>query len=267
MHLKIQHTSTYRFEMPVRYVVQSHRLWASQFEGQSVLGWNVMVEDAVFGQYFTDSAGDRVRTMTLNGPLTELRVHVEGEVMTSDQNGVLAGHIERVPPLAYLRTTDPTKPDKALKELALATSGSDLDRAHALSNAVAEAIVYRPGTTDAHTTAAEALAQGEGVCQDHAHALISAARTIGMPARYVSGYLQASSDGVPHEAGHAWAELHVSTLGWVGFDPANKCCPDERYVRLGSGLDAIHAAPIRGITHGLSSGDLEVEVAVEAAQQ
>jgi transglutaminase-like putative cysteine protease len=79
---------------------------------------------------------------------------------------------------------------------------------------------------------------GEGVCQDHAHALISLARTIGLPARYVSGYLHADADGHAHEAAHAWAEVWVEGLGWIGFDAANRCCPDERYVRLGSGYDA-----------------------------
>ena len=86
--------------------------------------------------------------------------------------------------------------------------------------------------------AADALADGKGVCQDHAHVLISAARHLGIPARYVSGYLFADQDGKSHEASHAWAELHLPELGWVGFDPANRCCPTDYYIRLGSGLDA-----------------------------
>jgi transglutaminase-like putative cysteine protease len=86
-----------------------------------------------------------------------------------------------------------------------------------LAFAVADAIAYRPGVTHAHTTAAEALALGEGVCQDHAHALIACARVRGIPARYVSGYLFASEDGTPHEAAHAWAELHVPALAGSGL--------------------------------------------------
>jgi transglutaminase-like putative cysteine protease len=111
------------------------------------------------------------------------------------------------------------------------------------------------------------LAQGEGVCQDHAHVLIAAARSADIPARYVSGYLQSGSDGGDHEAAHAWAELHVPGLGWIGFDPANRCCPDARYIRLGSGLDARDAAPIRGISRGLGSESLAVTVAVQMAEQ
>ncbi len=146
-------------------------------------------------------------------------------------------------------------------------SADPLEMAHRLSEAVADTIAYRPGTTNAHTTAAEAVAQGEGVCQDHAHALLALARHNGMPARYVSGYLHATSDGSLHEAAHAWAEVWIKGLGWVGFDAANRCCADDRYIRLGSGADAQDAAPIRGIARGPGSENLEVAVAVMAAQQ
>jgi len=89
----------------------------------------------------------------------------------------------------------------------------------------------------------------------------------GLPARYVSGYLFADAQGVAHEAAHAWAEVYVAGLGWVGFDPANRCCPDDRYIRLGSGLDAQDAAPIRGIARGMGAESLDVTVAVQALQQ
>ena len=96
---------------------------------------------------------------------------------------------------------------------------------------VRDRVDYVAGTTDAHTSAAEALADGKGVCQDHAHIFISAARTLGIPARYVTGYLVLDERAAP-EAHHAWAEAWVEALGWVGFDVANRICPTERYVRL-----------------------------------
>lgn len=95
--------------------------------------------------------------------------------------------------------------------------------------------------------------------------MIAAALAVDIPARYVSGYL--FTDDEMGEASHAWAELHVDGLGWVGFDPANACCPDERYIRLGSGLDAIAAAPIRGLTEGMGEESLDVTVQVTQAQQ
>src|SRR5690606_11899796 len=128
-------------------------------------------------------------------------------------------------------------------------------------------IAFRPGVTETHTTAAEAFALGQGVCQDHAHALITVARLRELPARYVSGYLHSTADGQAHEAAHAWAEIHVGNLGWVGFDAANRCCPDERYVRLGSGLDASDAAPIRGVAMGTGAERLAIRVQVEEMEQ
>ena len=116
----------------------------------------------------------------------------------------------------------------------------------------------------AATTAAEALALGKGVCQDMTHALIALAHAAAMPARYVTGYLL--TDDEEGEAAHAWAELHVDGLGWIGFDPANRCCPDDRYIRLGSGRDAREAAPIRGVSRGGAGEAMDVTVVVAAQQ-
>ena len=120
----------------------------------------------------------------------------------------------------------------------------DVDAAHQLMNRVRDAVAYVTGETDSDTTAAAALAAGAGVCQDHAHVMITAARLLGFPARYVSGYLAGEEVGEIYEASHAWAELFIDGLGWVGFDAANRVCPNERYVRIGCGLDYRGAAPI-----------------------
>ena len=129
-------------------------------------------------------------------------------------------------------------------------------------------IDYVAGITDTHTGAAAALADGKGVCQDHAHVFISAARTLGIPARYITGYLL-MDDAQPADAHHAWAEAWIDPLGWVAFDIANRVCPTDRYVRLAAGLDAGYAAPIIGSRRGGASEKLEVSVAVQqqSAQQ
>ena len=97
--------------------------------------------------------------------------------------------------------------------------------------------------------------------------MIAIARAADIPARYVSGYLHSGADGSAHEAAHAWAELYVAGYGWIGFDPANRCCPDARYIRLGSGLDAQDAAPIRGVSRGQGAESLDVTVAVQRQEQ
>jgi transglutaminase-like putative cysteine protease len=277
MRLMVDHVSVYRYQAPVRSVVQTHRLTPSACDGQKAAEWQVTVTGGVQGGSFRDGAGDRVTAWTVPGPLDEIAVTVRGVVETQDTAGILRGHRESVPPDAYLRDTPSTALDQALRALAASVAAEDrLDLCHALSEAVADAIAYKPGATVSATTAAEALALGQGVCQDHAHALIALARAYDIPARYVSGYLftdgGAESGGggdiVSQEAAHAWAEAFVPGLGWVGFDPANRCCPDARYIRLGSGFDARAAAPIRGIARGMVGVEaLDVRVAVVAGAQ
>lgn len=268
MLLSVDHVTRYRYDRPVRGVVQSHRLVPSTFDGQRVRDWGVTVTDGLAGGGFRDGAGDRVQAWTVPGPVSEIEVRVTGTVETVDLAGVLRGHRELVPAEVYLCETLATQADAALAALAQQALDADgpLAVAHRLSALVSDAIAYVPGATTAKTTAAEALAQGQGVCQDQAQALIACARHVGMPARYVSGYLFAS-DGDAPEAAHAWAELFVAGLGWVGFDAANRCCPDDKYIRLGSGFDAVDAAPIRGIARGNGQEILDVEVAVRQVQQ
>ncbi len=296
MRLTVEHVTRYRYSQPVRGVVQSHRLTPSVFDGQRMLDWDISVTDGLRGGHYRDGAGDAVQSWSVLGPVEEIVVTVRGEVETTDLAGILRGHREGAHPLCYLDRTPMTDADSALGALAEEASGGEvtLDAVHRLATAIAEAIRWVPGTTNAATTAAEALAQGEGVCQDHAHALIACARHLGMPARYVSGYLymdgdlradapaagdagesqsqsqsqggggQSQSQGQTPAGGaaHAWAEVHVEGLGWVGFDPANACCPDARYIRLGSGMDAHDAAPIKGTARGEAEERLDVTVAV-----
>lgn len=268
MKLQITHETSYVYDSPACNLVQSLRLTPSVFEGQTTHKWQIEVTDGMRGPSFRDGAGDWIEGWTIRGPIQQVTVCIDGLIETRDTAGVLRGHRETVNPLVYLRGTAATHTNQALRDLGTGIKAADrLGMAHRLAEAVAGAITYRPGATEAHTTAAEALALGEGVCQDHAHALIAVARTHDMPARYVSGYLHATTDGTPHEAAHAWAELYVEGLGWVGFDAANSCCPDDRYVRLASGLDALDAAPIRGVRAGMGNEALDVVVKVEEATQ
>ena len=133
---------------------------------------------------------------------------------------------------------------------------------HTLSQTTLAEAIYETGHTSVGTTAEEALTAGRGVCQDHAHIFIGCARALGVPARYVSGYLM-MDDRVEQEASHAWAEAHVDGLGWVGFDVSNGISPDERYVRVATGRDYREAAPVTGISWGAGDSVLAVRLAVE----
>lgn len=271
MRLSVRHTTAYQYDLPMRFVTQSHRVTPGDHAGQKVISWQVKAQGAAFGAAFRDGAGDYINTMTVEGPIERIEVLIEGIVETNDTAGVLRGWYETIWPKAFLRETAATKPDLALSDLARSVSARAsadgvLAIAHALAEAVSDAVAYRPGVTDMRTSAVEALAAGEGVCQDHAHVLITLAHAVGLPARYVTGYLYADPDEEIGSAGHAWAEIFVEDLGWVGFDSANQCCPDERYIRLGSGHDAFSAAPIRGVARGGSAEALDVDVLVSAQQ-
>jgi transglutaminase-like putative cysteine protease len=268
MLLTVEHVTRYSYDAPVRGVVQSHRLTPTLCEGQKTLSWNVQVSDGLMGGGFRDGAGDWVQSWSVLGPLSEILVTVTGVVETTDLAGLLRGNKETVPPAAYLRDTFATRCDVRLKELGAGLAGAAdvLGSAHELSDRVAQAIEYVTDVTKPQTTAAEAMALGKGVCQDQAQVMVAVARHVGIPARYVSGYLQAGEKASSKDAAHAWAELFIQNLGWVGFDPANSCCPDARYIRLGSGLDAQDAAPIRGVSRGNGQEILDVSVSVQVQQ-
>jgi transglutaminase-like putative cysteine protease len=270
MLISVRHVTRYVYSEPVGYTVQSLRLTPAPFEGQRIAEWHVRVVGCPQPLEFRDGFGNLVQLITLSTPHRELIIEAGGTVETDDCNGVVTGLAKTIPPRVFLKETPRTRPDAAIRELAQSVSGGEgtIERLHALSAAVRDRVEYVRGATDAHTEAAEALADGKGVCQDHAHIFISATRTLGIPARYVTGYL-VLNDPEAASASHAWAEAYVEALGWVGFDVANRICPTDRYVRLACGLDAGYAAPIVGSRRGGAGETLEVCVAVqqESAQQ
>jgi transglutaminase-like putative cysteine protease len=269
MLISIRHVTRYSYAEPASYTIQSLRLTPASFRGQRVRDWQVQVPGAGPPLSFKDGFGNVVHLVTINAPHDGLVIEASGTVETEDCNGVISGLPNVTPPRVFLKETPQTKPDAAIRTLASGIAGKDmLERLHGLLAAVRDRVEYMTGVTDAHTGAAEALADGKGVCQDHAHIFISAARTLSIPARYVTGYLVLAERSVS-EAHHAWAEAWVEGLGWVGFDIANRICPTERYVRLASGLDAGYAAPIVGSRRGGADEklDISVEVQQQSAQQ
>jgi transglutaminase-like putative cysteine protease len=269
MLISVRHVTRYVYTDPVSYTVQSLRLTPAPFKGQRIANWKVRVTGCPEPLEFRDGFGNTVQLVTVSKPHSELTVEAAGVVETEDCGGIVAGLPKSIPPRVFLKETPQTRPDAAIRALARGVAGAGtIERLHALVAAVRDRVEYVKGATDAHTGAAEALADGKGVCQDHAHIFISAARTLGVPARYVTGYLLLD-DPDPTSASHAWAEAHVEALGWVGFDVANRICPTDRYVRLACGLDAGYAAPIAGSRRGGAGEALDVRVAVQqqSAQQ
>jgi transglutaminase-like putative cysteine protease len=129
---------------------------------------------------------------------------------------------------------------------------------------------YERQVTTVSTTVAEVIHSRRGVCQDFTHVLIGLCRTIGIPARYVSGYLivdrsHAVSDWETSAtvASHAWVEAYTSTHGWRGFDPTNGLVAGEDHVKMAVGRDYADVPPTRGMALGGAGERLQVEVSVE----
>lgn len=272
MLISVRHETQYHYDEPAAYTIQSLKLTPQNTSGQTVLSWMLDCGQDGTIPSFMDSFGNVTHTLVINRDHSDVLIRVTGQVETRDVDGIIAGTREPFPTVAYLRETDLTAPDAALEDLAWAVAkrAKPLDIAHALMGALRDRIDYRIGATQVETTAAEALKLGYGVCQDHAHAFLCCARMRGIPARYVSGYLQAGDNSdADYDAGHAWAEAYIEDLGWVGFDVANRLCPREAHLRVAVGLDYREAAPIRGLRlgGGIETLDVTVRVVQENSQQ
>ncbi len=266
MRLIISHETTYAFAAPAAYGFYQARLTPRSGAGQSVISWRLEVEGGTSEARFCDQFANETHLISHRPGAPELGVRVSGEVETEDRAGVVGVHTSRAPLWLFLRQTPLTAPGKAMRAFIEAVgagpSVGPLEKLHALSAAILAQVAYTVGRTHVTTRAEEAFCAGHGVCQDHAHIFVGAARALGFPARYVSGYL-CIAEGAQAEAGHAWAEAHVEGLGWVGFDVSNGICPDARYVRVACGLDYAQAAPIFGLTFGSVADELSVAVHVQ----
>lgn len=265
MRLRISHTTRYHFDDPVSYGLQQLRKTPKSSFNQRILSWDTRIEGGIRELSFEDFLNNTVELISFERDAADLVVTSTGEVEVTDTSGVLGPHRGPAPLWLYQRQTDLTRAGSGVRGLVREVSGNaPLDRMHALSGVVAEAVAYERGASEPDWTAEDAIDAGKGVCQDHAHVFVACARAMGVPARYVSGYLMLD-DREQQEAMHAWAEVHVDGLGWVGFDVSNRICPDTRYVRVATGLDYSGAAPVTGTTQGGSGESMSVEIAV--AQQ
>ncbi|MDE0209204.1 MAG: transglutaminase family protein [Boseongicola sp.] len=270
MLLKISHKTSYQYDQPIRIGLFQLRLHPKSGRGQDVRSWSTQIEGGTREVTFTDQFHNQVDLVSAHADTNEVVVTCEGEVKVADSSGVFGAHRGNVPLWLYLRETETTRPGSGIHQLTEdfaaewrkgSPDSDDIRLLHALSARVLSKMSYEPGTTSTTTRAEDALVAGKGVCQDHTHVFLAASRCLGFPARYVSGYLE-SGDSGNEQAGHAWAEVHVDGLGWVGFDVSNGISPDDRYVRVATGLDCQDAAPVRGMRLGDAVESMKVSLQV-----
>lgn len=268
MRLTIHHDTHYRYDRPVRFSAQYLRLTPPSNPAQRVIRWQISAPG--HQHQWIDAFGNVCHTLVCDYVTDEIVISATGLVETADTVGILPRDESGLPVEVFLRSTPLTLIDARIRDFAEPfRSGMRTDRIpalHQLMMALRDAIDYREGETHVRSTASEALKDGAGVCQDHAHAFVACARAVGVPARYVSGYLYTGEDEAPSVAGHAWAAAWVERLGWVSFDVANRVSATERHIALAVGLDYGGASPVRGVRQGGSSGeDLAVQVRVAQA--
>jgi transglutaminase-like putative cysteine protease len=267
MRLTILHDTVYQYETPARYCIQYLRLTPRSDAGQRIAEWDIESPGVLWRQ--TDAFGNVVHVMSLDAAHQSLRIRARGVVETTLQPGDAIADVASVPVESFLVPTPLTQPDAALTELSRPlAAAADKDAAlAALMQDIHARVRYETGATDVEHTAAEALAQGRGVCQDHAHIFIACARQAGLPARYVSGYIDVgSADDASHASSHAWADVWITGRGWVSFDATHRARAGEAYCRLAVGRDFLDASPVRGMRTGGSGERLDVNVAVNASR-
>lgn len=262
MLLKIEHKTHYAYSEVVDYTIQQLRLTPQNAHGQRLLHWDVRVNGNL--HTFEDAHGNVTQTLVIDSPHQEVSIIAFGEVET---NVVETAILETIPLPIYLRQTPLTQPDSAVKAFAstFAKQTKNAELILFMMKKIMEKIAYVKGSSEVKTTAAQAFALGEGVCQDQTHVLLACCREIGIPARYVSGYL--FTDDARQMESHAWADIWLEGLGWQSFDVLNQCKTNGKHVRLAVGLDYREASPVSGMRVGGGDEAMKVSVQVEQIQQ
>ncbi len=266
MQLHIRHETLYRYERPVKYSVQSLHLTPRRDGTQRALSWNINAPGRRLEQ--VDAHGNVSHLLTIEEPHREIRIMVSGVVETLDtearQDDGPLSH------LAYLAPTLLTSPNNDIRDFAqleMKQSSDPDERATLLAAAVHKAVRYKSGTSEVQDSAADVFKKGVGVCQDHAHVYIASCRSIGIPARYVSGYLYTGD--MNDVASHAWVDVWLGEeKGWRSMDVTHQRPATRTYCRLAVGRDYLDAAPVRGVRQGGGGEKMEATVLVaDSAQQ
>ena len=268
MRIRIDDATSYDYSMLASDIVQLLRVEPCGHDGQHVLHWRLDTDVDGRLRRSHDSFGNAIHMFYADAPLRRLSLHVTGEVDTHGTGGVIAGASEPLPPAVFLRVTPLSTPDAAIVALARACRDANpLNTCHNLTTALYDGMVFDADVTHSHTDAIHAYGLRAGVCQDYSHIFLAAARSLGIPTRYVSGHLLRADGLVVQPAGHAWVEAKIPDLGWVGFDPTNGMATTENYLRVAVGLDYLDAAPVRGARRGGGAETLIVSVKTQDSGQ
>jgi transglutaminase-like putative cysteine protease len=264
MKIEIAHSTRYRYSGPIAETVMEVRLRPMDGNGQRCVDFDLDVSSGIEPRTYRDGYGNNVHYFNLVRPHTRLVITSRSVVETGLELEAEPGE-ELVQD--FLRYRSPVKDVPGVRELArrhpIADPGSRPAVEQALDEltlTISREFTYDRAVTDVYSSVDEVLELRAGVCQDFAHLFIAAARAMGVPARYVSGYIHVPGVAGASSASHAWAEGWVPGRGWVGFDATHPVRTSQNHVRLAVGRDYSDAAPTRGIYVGSSTGTMDVGV-------
>ena len=264
MKLAIVHSTHYHYTGSIAESVMEVRLQPMDGAGQRCLDFGLDISSGVKPRSYTDGYGNHVHYFNLVRPHTRLTITSRSTVETG-----LAAEGDAGEELVYdfLRFRNPVKDVEGVRELArehaIAEPGSAESIQAALDGltlAISRDFEYNREVTGVYSAVDEVLELRAGVCQDFAHLFIAVARAMGVPARYVSGYIHFAGDKGATTASHAWGEAWVPGKGWIGYDATRPIRTSEHHVRLAVGRDYSDAAPTRGIYIGSANSSMKVRV-------
>lgn len=286
---RLLHITEFQYDGPVSESYNEVRLRPMQDEVQSCLSFRLTTTPQSSCSAHLDFFGNWVHQFNILPEHRALRIETECVVLvhtpevTTSRGITLAELADRKDELAddfydLIIPTEYTPHVAALKPLIdaaeLDSDGTTLGFIEAAAHRVHTYFRYEKGATQVKSTVVDALATGAGVCQDFAHILIAIARTAGLPARYVSGYLVPRRTAEPGasveeviggQASHAWVEIYIPELGWIGQDPTLGKPVGIQHIRIAYGRDYGDVAPVRGVYKGHAGQRLSVDVRVRPA--
>jgi transglutaminase-like putative cysteine protease len=269
MRVSVQHVTHLEFAGEVAESIMDVRLGPHDDAHQRTQRFALRCEPHGHIRRYADGFGNTAHLLTSIRTHGFVQVSAESEIETQ-LSDPFALPDSAPPPLGPLERADALNPSQLVPALPVLTEVASpfrhlepFEAVCRLSELVHHRVEYQPGVTDVTTSVAEVLGGGRGVCQDFAHVLIGLCRAIGIPSRYVSGYIVTADVGGPNRGGgasHAWAEAHTPSHGWRGFDPTNNLLANDRYIKVAVGRDYHDVPPTRGTYRGASVGNLGVAV-------
>jgi transglutaminase-like putative cysteine protease len=272
--LRVVHTTGFRYDAPVGASYNEARLTPLTSRRQAPMDTRIALSPVTWRHSFSDYWGTQVTAFDVLVPHTELSVvsattvEVFGDVQIeaeADWDG-LGRRVVLDTYCEYLDQTSHTEPDPEVAELAQQASSGLAPAAagRAVCEAIGARIAYVPGVTSVRSTAAEVWADRRGVCQDFSHLALGALRSLGLPARYISGYLHPNPDAEIGESvegeSHAWVEWWAGD--WLAFDPTHSIPVGGDHVVVARGRDYTDVTPLKGVYSGAAGSQLYVSVEV-----